>query len=317
MAIIPEPIVRNESNFATLSPAGPVSSEEVERGISVLDQLGYSVIKMPHALDRIGYLAGSDKDRAADINDAFANPEIDAIICTRGGYGSMRLLDLLDYDLIRENPKPFIGFSDITVLQNVIYRRCDLVTFSGPQLARGQLVAFKSKKYSPDDEFSTQCWIDILEGNLWLKNLPLPEDRKSLTTVRPGRAEAPIMGGNLAVLSALAGSKHFPDFSDSIMVLEEIDEPPYRLDRMLTQLHIAGAFEGVKGIILGRFYQMVKGEIIEHEDIVSDIISSFIPDNIPIVKNAPYGHLGPCWTLPIGATIALDADNGLIELKGI
>jgi muramoyltetrapeptide carboxypeptidase len=316
VAIIPEPIVRDESNFATLSPAGPVSSEEVDRGISVLNELGYSAIKMPHALDRIDYLAGSDEDRATDINDAFADPEIDAIICTRGGYGSMRLLDLLDYDLISENPKPFIGFSDITVIQNVLYEKCGLVTFSGPQLSRGGLTTLDSADSKPSRIFSTQFWLDMLEGNLWLKSLPLPDDHQGLISVRSGRVEAPLMGGNLAVLAAIAGSKHFPDFSGSIMILEEIDEPPYRLDRMLTQLFISGAFEGVKGIVLGRFYQKVQGEIVEHEDVVSEIISSFIPD-VPIMKNAPYGHIGPCWTLPIGATIVLDSEKNSIELKGI
>lgn len=304
--MIPEPLPKG-STLATLSPAGPVGEEEVRRGAAVLSEEGYKVLRMPHALRRGQYLAGTDEQRVSDIMDAFRDDKYAGIICTRGGYGTLRLLDKLDYKLITSHPKPFVGFSDITALQTALYQRTGLVTFSGPQLARGFGYEAKEGSTSGLDDFSHACWFEMLEGRAWDKTLPLP-DGWSLTTVREGTALGPLLGGNLAVLSGLCGTPWSPRFEGAIALLEEIDEPPYRVDRMLTQLHLAGAFDGVKGVILGSFAQHVKGERLDWASLAGELLSEKL-DDVPILRGAPYGHVGPCWTLPLGAEAQLDTVN--------
>lgn len=308
----PEPLTKG-ATLATLSPAGPVGDEEVRRGAAVLGREGYKVLRMPHALRRGQYLAGTDEQRASDIMDAFCDTTYDGIICTRGGYGTLRLLDKLDYDTLSRHPKPFIGFSDITALQTALYQRAGLITFTGPQLARGFGYEAKEGSLSGLDSFSHTCWFEMLEGHAWDKPLPLPEGW-SLTTVCEGEAHGPLLGGNLAVLTGLCGTPWAPRFSGAIALLEEIDEPPYRVDRMLTQLHLSGAFEGMKGIVLGSFAQHVKGDRLDWATLAGELLSEKLND-VPIVRGAPYGHVGPCWTLPLGAEADLDTNAGTLLVK--
>jgi len=304
VALTPSPI-KTGSILSAISPAGPVGSSEVERGIDALRELGLSVRVGEHALDDTGYLAGNDNDRSEDLHNAFLDPETDGVICTRGGYGTMRLLPLIDWELIAGSLKPFIGFSDITALQLAMWQKLQWVTFSGPQLARG----FGGLA----DDFSREQWKMMVHGESWGRPLPLLGGG-SLKRVSPGTAEGTLLGGNLAILSALCGTEYAPQFTDSIVILEEIDEPPYRIDRMLTQLLLAGAFDGVRGILLGGFWQHVKGERLDHTKVIANILKSALPD-IPIISDAPYGHVGSCWTLPIGGWATLNAENGTLTME--
>jgi muramoyltetrapeptide carboxypeptidase len=299
--ITPQPIPSG-GILTAVSPAGPVSREEVESGIAALRELGYTVHASAHALDSGEYLAGFDSIRADDLMAAFRDDDSDGIICTRGGYGTMRLLPLLDWKLFPNHPKSFTGFSDVSALQLTLWKRSGLVTFSGPQLARG---------FSRNlDAFSTQQWLRMVQGNAWGVPLLMPEG-ESLTPVVGGKESGPLLGGNLAVLAALCGTEWAPGFLGAIVVLEEIDEPPYRIDRMLTQLLMTGAFDGVKAILLGRFDQHVKGEKYDRTSTVVSVLREALP-SVPLVCGAPYGHTGPTWTLPVGAWATLDIDAGTL-----
>ncbi|MFH0884014.1 MAG: LD-carboxypeptidase [bacterium] len=288
--------------LTAVSPAGPVNRKEVESGIAALRGLGYTVHTSAHALDSGEYLAGSDSDRADDLMAAFGDDKSDGIICTRGGYGTMRLLPLLDWKLFSDHPKSFTGFSDVSALQLALWKRSGLVTFSGPQLAKG----FGRNL----DAFSTQQWLRMVQGEAWGKPLPMP-DGETLAPVVGGKESGPLLGGNLAVLAALCGTEWASGFSGAVVVLEEIDEPPYRIDRMLTQLLMTGSFDGVKAILLGRFDQHVKGEKLDRTSTAESVLREALP-GVTLASGAPYGHVGPTWTLPIGAWATLDSDAGTL-----
>ncbi len=293
-------------SIAAVSPAGPVDPQEVLQGINALHAEGFKIIRFPNALKHGQYLAGSDLHRVSDLHNAFEDTSISAILCTRGGYGSMRLLPLIDYSLIRANPKPFIGFSDISALQYGLWKEAELVTFSGPQLAKGW---GGNLSY-----YSQKMWLDMLSGNLIGKPLPLPKGKQKLEIKQTGKTEGHLLGGNLAVLSALCGTPHSPEFKDAVVILEEIDEPPYRLDRMITQLEQSGAFKGVKGFVVGGFVQHQNDDVLDWAQLAVSLLSAIAPD-VPFVYGAPYSHVGDCWTIPLGGLVELDATEGTLTVK--
>lgn len=305
MAVTPDPL-REGSHLAAVSPAGPVGKGEVERGVQTLSTLGFRVTPLPNALAEREYLAGKDTDRAADLTDAFCDEQFDGVICTRGGYGSMRLLPLLDFDLLAKHPKPFIGFSDITALQTALWQRLGWVTFSGPQLARG----FGGEKL---DGWSKEQFRKTLTGEAWGQPLDLP-DGVQLRPTQEGTAEGVLLGGNLAILASLCGTHYQPRFDGAVVILEETDEPPYRIDRMLTQLLQAGAFRGVRGILLGDFTQRIKGEPQDRSGTAETLLAEALP-GVPILANAPYGHIGTLWTLPLGAHATLDTSRRTLTVE--
>lgn len=304
MEVTPKPIAPG-GTLAAVSPAGPIGRDELDSGIAAMEKFGFTIDVSPHALDSGEYLAGSDADRAADLIEAFANDRFDGILCTRGGYGTMRILPHLDWERIAQHPKPFIGFSDVSALQQALWKKNGLVTFSGPQLARGFGGGL--------DAFSSTRWLEMLQGKAWGTPLPMPEG-DSLTPVVSGVESGPLFGGNLAVLAALCGTDWAPRFLGGIVILEEIDEPPYRIDRMLTQLLMSGAFEGVKAILLGRFDQHVQGEKLDRTTTAVSVLREALPA-IPLATGAPYGHVGPTWTLPIGAWATLNVDGGNLTVE--
>ncbi len=260
---------------------------------------GFVLEPMPHVLEGSAYLAGSDEDRARDLMNAFTDDRFDAIACSRGGYGTMRILKYLDFERISASPKILLGFSDISALQWALWQRVGLVTFSGPQVARGWGGELP--------EFSKKCWLEMLTGQAWSKPLPVPEGEE-LIPVQHGVAEGRLVGGNLAMMASLCGTTDTPLFRDAVVVLEEIDEPLYRIDRMLTQLRLSGAFDGVRGILLGRFVQHVKGQPQDQHEAVVKLIAEFAGD-IPMLAGAPYGHVGPMWTLPLGSWVRMDVQK--------
>ncbi len=305
MALIPKPLTTG-SRIAVISPAGPIHEQDLQAGMDRLRTQGFEPEPLPHALDRTSYLAGSDRDRAADLMSAFTDPRYDAIACSRGGYGTMRILEYLDYKAISASPKPLIGFSDISALQWTLWKRCGLLTFSGPQVARGW-----GGNLHP---FSQRCWLDMLTGRQWNTPLPLPEG-EVLVAIQHGEAEGRLVGGNLALMAGLAGTPDAPSFADSIVLLEEIDEPLYRIDRMMTQLRLAGVFNGVRGVLLGRFVQHVQGEAHDQVEQVADLIREAVSGDVPVLAGVPYGHVGPMWTVPLGAWCRMDADGKTVVVE--
>jgi len=267
---------------------------------------GYNIVLGKYVYDSVGYLAGSDEDRIHDFHNMFKNPDIKAIISSRGGYGTPRLLDTIDYDLIANNPKIFVGYSDITALQLAIWKHTNLVTFSGPMAAvemGSGIDSFSEKNFWPlicDDKFD----------NFYSE---IPDNRWNI--MHPGKAVGTLLGGCLSLVSSLIGTKHQPDFAGSILILEDVGEQPYRIDRYLSQLKSAGIFDRVNGIILGQFIDCREKEgepTFTLDEIFSDYFNSL---SIPIIKNFLYGHVPKKFTIPIGVDVELDTTHLSLRLR--
>jgi muramoyltetrapeptide carboxypeptidase len=276
-----------------------------------LEALGLKVRVGDHVMSRHGSLGGDDRDRASDINRFFADPDVRAVLPTRGGWGSSRLLPLLDYDAIRRNPKVVLGFSDITALLNGIHARTGLVTFHGPN-GGGRWDA-----YSLD-------WVKRVLFNADAAVFSNPtgtNDRNVLTqtenrtaVITPGRARGRLLGGNLTVLTAILGSPYVPDFDGAILFVEDLEEQLYRVDRMMTQLQIAGILGRIRGFVFGTCTNCLPGSgyaSFTLEEILNDHVK---PLGIPAWQGAMIGHDMPQWTLPVGLEVEIDASAGTIAM---
>jgi muramoyltetrapeptide carboxypeptidase len=223
----------------------------------------------------------------------FADNDVDAIICARGGFGALKLLDGLDYDLILTNPKVLVGFSDITALHQAIFQRTGLVTFHGPMVTT----------LDHADEATLGAWLAAAaEGQ------PVRLGAEKPYTVVSGVARGTVSGGNLATLCHLIGTPFHPVFNEAILVIEETNEPLYRIDRMLTQMKLAGCFQGLAAVALGNFSGC--GPL---QDILKLVEACFREKGIPIAAGFPWGHTGPNLTIPLGLTARLDADAGQLQ----
>jgi len=295
-----------------ISPAGATfRPEDLDIVIDAVRGLGLVPKPMPHVLDQYGYLAGRDRDRAADVNQCFADPTIAALLPIRGDWGSARILPYLDYDLIRQNPKIVVGFSDLTALLLAITAKTGLVTFHGPN-------GFTSWK--PDQ---TAAFRQVLfEGKpMTFENQLAPEDRDRLmqtrlrvNTITSGRSQGKLYGGNLSVLAGIVGSPYVPNLEGAILFLEDIGESIYRVDRMLTQLKLAGLLERLNGFVFGQCTNCGPSGgygALTLEEVLQDHIA---PLGIPAWSNAAIGHLEPIQTLPLGLKVEIDADAGKIMM---
>ncbi len=277
------------ARVALIAPAGPLQkSEELPRAQESTRTLGWEPIVGAHATERVGYLAGNDRDRLNDINLALRDPNIDAIWCLRGGYGLMRILAGIDYDALSRTPKAIIGYSDITALHAAVQRKCRLVTYHGPH-AREKLTDFSRDSFQRAVVAQTDsCGV-------------APDARE----INAGFAEGRLVGGNLAVLSSLCGSPFAPDLSDGILILEDINEPVYRIDRMFQQLKLAGALNGCKGIVFGECTgckeDAAPGR--SFDEVLAEIAHAL---GVPCLAGIPIGHTVEQWTIPLGAMAKLD-----------
>ena len=276
-----------------------------------LEALGFAVKIGGHLLDRHGYLAGQDADRGRDINQCFADESVRAVLPIRGGWGSSRVLPYIDFDVIRRNPKVLLGYSDITALLLAAHAKTGLVTFHGPNgLGRW-------------DEYSVEHFRRVLmQGEaLTFENPRKTSDRNVLTptehriqTITPGRARGRFLGGNLTVLTAIVGSEYLPAWDDAILFLEDVDEGFYRVDRMLTQMKLAGILARIRGFVFGTCAECPAGEGfggLTLEEIFNDHIK---PLGIPAWTGAMIGHQTPQWTVPVGAEVEIDAERGTIRM---
>lgn len=279
-----------------IAPAGP-SRCNIKKVYNAIRRYGYKVkIGASCYLSYNGYLAGPDEIRAKELENMFLDKDIDAIMCLRGGYGTTRILDLIDYDIIMNNPKIFIGFSDITALHIVFNQKCNLVTYHG-------LMA----QNSPDwDEFSYVSLINALnfEKELEIRN---PEE-KNIYTIKKGYAQGKIVGGNLSLIIASLGTKYEIDTKDKILFIEEIGEYTYRIDRMLTHLYHAGKFDDCNGIIFGDFRDCRKSN--EEDSPIYNLLREIAHKcNKPAIYNLKSGHCFPMVTLPLGLECIIDASS--------
>jgi len=294
-----------------IAPGSYISEDELKDSIENLEKLGYKVAYNERILTKTGYLAGTDKSRAEELNSMFADKKVNGIICARGGYGCSRILPLLDYELIKINPKIIIGYSDITALLNSIYSETGLVTFHGPV------------GISTFNEFSVTYFNEVLvypENNLVLISVKGDDqkDTNGLTTIVSGKAVGELVGGNLSVLNSLIGTKYDFNGEGKIIFLEEIGEEPYRIDRMLTQLIQCGKFEKAAGIAMGVFKDCEPKEkdpsfstSFSLMEVLFDRLSSF---NIPVIYGLSFGHIKNKFTLPVGIKAELDTVSQTITL---
>lgn len=298
----------NKGDLIAIAAPGspPGSHEKLHKGIRYLEQLGYRVVLGKHVENTYGYLAGSDKDRAKDLNSFFSNPEVKAIFMARGGYGSHRILPLLDYSAIKRNPKILVGYSDITALQLAIFSKTGLVTFSGPMVA----TEFGDVFGGAAEEQFWQC-LTYTKPLGVIKN----PNRQKLKKLNSGVIVGQLLGGNLSIIIALLGTPYCPTFARSILVLEEIEEPPYKIDRMLNHLKLAGVFSKGNGVMMGDFTDCQpmnqKKPSLTLSQIFQDVIVS---SGIPIVSGLHFGHVKNSVTLPLGIKARLSASRAMLEL---
>ena len=285
--------------------------EDVQIAIESLEVLGFKVKKGDHIFDRYGYLAGSDEDRAADINKMFADKNVNGIMAMHGGWGCARILPLLDYRTIQRNPKVFIGYSDITALLLGINAKTGLVTFHGP-VGSSSWNSFSVENFRNMliEGKAVQMTNPVKKGD----NLVQVDDR--IYTINGGKATGKLIGGNLTVLSHILGSPYVPDFKDNILFLEDVGEDLYRVDRMITQLKIAGILNQLSGFVFGKCTDCPPSKggygSLTMEDIFEDHIK---PLKIPSFSGAMIGHIKDKFTIPVGLEATIDAGVGSITLS--
>ncbi len=293
-----------------VNPAGAMFNPDgAEIAREAMAALGLRSVFGDHLFDRYGYLAGRDEDRAADINSLFANPEVSAVLALRGGWGCNRLLPLLDYDVIRKNPKILMGMSDITGLLVGVHAKTGLVNFYGPTGG------------SSWNEFTTDNARRVLfDGEaITMRNKVGTADRlvqvdNRVLTITGGTARGPLLGGNLTVLTAMMGSSYLPDFDGSILFVEDLNEEIYRVDRMLTQLGLAGVLGKVAGFVFGDCKNCDPGSgygSLTLQEVLTDHIG---PLGVPAWYGSMIGHIADKFTVPLGVEAEIDADAGTIKL---
>lgn len=290
------------ARVALLAPAGPLRGrEDIERAEVNARALEWEPVLVGASLARLGYLAGGDDERLAALRDALADPRVDAIWCLRGGYGAMRLLDRLDYAAWRNRPVPVIGFSDITALHHALAARAGVLGLHGP-CARGELGASAQRSLRSAAGRRDSCGI-------------APAAR----VVRGGVARGPLVGGNLAVMCALVGTSFLHVPRGAILVLEDVNEPVYRIDRMLRQLQLSGVLARCAGLTFGAFTERGAGERDDDDAAAtvengSDALQRVIDEsaaavNGPVLAGVPVGHIAEQWTWPFGGMAELNADE--------
>lgn len=277
------------------APASPFDRESFDRGLEVLHGMGFETL-IPKGLSVAqGYLAGTDQHRAALLQRLFEDARVDAIVCARGGYGSLRILPLLDYDRIAAHPKIFLGFSDVTALLSAITGRCAFAAFHGPVV---------TSLADASESTRTGLLAAITGGE------PLVLSPSTAVTIRAGRAAGIVCGGNLTTLCHLVGTPFQPSLRNRILFLEDRGEAPYRIDRMLTQLKQAGCLEGIRGLILGCFTGCGSDQEI------FEVVGDRFPDaSVPILAGLPAGHAEPNLTLPLGINALLDAGRQTLSFE--
>jgi len=280
---------------------------DLEKCISTLQEQGFKLVVGESCASRQGYLSGSDEVRAGDINRMFGDSKIDAVFCLKGGYGTPRILDLLDYETIKKNPKIFIGYSDITAIHIALNQKCDLITFHGPMVASDMLGDF--------DEFSKKSYLKAITAKEPLGKMdnPLGFEIKSMV---PGKAKGIMVGGNLSLVAATIGTDYEIDTRGKILFLEDIEEFTYSVDRMLTQLRLSGKLKDCVGIVLGEFtnclpqYQGFDHSLMQ---VFNEII---VQAKKPTIYNFRAGHCTPKITIPLGVETFLDADCCMLTITG-
>jgi len=307
MLIKPERL-RSGDTIAIVAPASaPPDPTTIDRSVVAIEALGFAPRLSPNVRKRRGFLAGTDRERAADLVKMFTARDVRAILCLRGGYGTSRLIPLLDFAVLRRNPKILIGYSDITSLHCALLTRANLMSFHGPMLNSD----FVRKDFP---EFTLQSFLRTLTEPSPAGSIRQGYHDKTVSVLRRGRASGRLLGGNLSLLCATIGIPFQPSFRNRLLFLEDLDEPPYRFDRMLTHLLNAGLLQQVAGIAIGINRDCVDPHATtakEYRQTVEDVLAErLLPLKVPVVIGLPFGHVPLNATLPIGARATLDGIQG-------
>jgi muramoyltetrapeptide carboxypeptidase len=310
--MIPKKLEKN-SKIGLIAPGSFIKKEQLAKAVKTVEELGFSAYYTDNILKKYGYFAGDDQTRADELMKMFSDPTVDAILCVRGGYGCTRLLPLIDYDIIKKNPKALIGFSDVTALQYAIYKKTGLITFHG------------TVGISTFNDYTTKCFKNTLM--ISQENYTIEYERDENTnsksehdiySIIEGEAEGILIGGNLSLMVSLIGTEYDVDYTDKLVFIEEIDEYPYKIDRMLTQLIHATNINKAAGIVMGVFdkcepdgIDVKKEDSLSLKEIISDRFGSF---QIPVLYGFSFGHVENKCIFPVGINAKLNTKNQTVEL---
>jgi muramoyltetrapeptide carboxypeptidase len=307
MTVIKPARLHKGSTIGLVAPAStPSSNEKIEKGAAYLERLGYHVKLGNHIRKTHGYLAGTDEERAADFNTMVRDKDVKAIFAIRGGYGTPRILRMIDYRLLKQNPKIIAGYRDITALQLAIFRKTGLVTFSGPMTG--------SDMWKDFDPYTEEHFWRLLTSKKKVGVLKNPID-EPLKILKTGLARGRLLGGNLSLIACLMGTPFLPNLRGSILFLEDVEEAPYRVDRMLAQLFNADILPTVAGLVYGRFTNCNPADPSEPHFTIDHVLEEYA-DTIkrPVAANFQYGHISRKLTVPIGLQAAFDTKKHRIEV---
>jgi muramoyltetrapeptide carboxypeptidase len=310
---IKPPRLKKGDTLGIIAPGSFIDESELEESVENLEDLGFKTYYTGNILERYGYLAGTDKQRVEDINHMFGNEQVAGIVCARGGWGCNRILPDIDYELIKNNPKVLVGYSDITSLLFGIYSRTGLVTFHGPvgiSTFNDFSVGYLEKMIMDDT-----TGLELLPAE---ENLEKENDAYKIYTLSKGKAEGELIGGNLSIAASLVGTPYDVDYSNKLLYLEDIGEEPYRIDRMLTELILAGKLDKVNGIILGVFVDCEvkknKPSFSESLTLKEVFIDRLAGLGVPVIYGMPFGHISSKFTLPFGSRAELDTEKQKIKM---
>ncbi len=298
--------LREGDTIGLIAPAGAISEVGVEKAILNIEALGFKLKEGKHLRGRYGYLAGKDEERLSDLHSMYIDPGVDGIWCVRGGYGCTRLLDQLDYSMIRKNAKALIGYSDITALLNAIYMHTGIIGFHGPVASSTSNVynhlSFKGLIMNVSAQFEIEPYVKS------------DQEYQAFQVIKEGRGEGRLVGGNLSLLSSMAGTRHEVDFKDKLVLIEDIGEDPYRIDRMLTQLISGSNLRKARGILLGQFKGCEADDLEKSLSLIECLEDRIKPLQIPSALGYNFGHVDHNFTFPIGARASFNTNSPQLRI---
>ncbi len=287
---------KSDPTVGIVTPASAVEESLLHAALPAMERKGWHVRLGKNVYKRNRFCAGSDEERADDLHEFFKDENIDMIIAARGGYGTARLLPIIDFGLIAAHPKPFVGLSDTTAFQNALLKKCNIVTFSGFVPA----CDIRDERFMPVTEASLD---DVLSGK---------EQRFSGVTLYSGTAEGMLAGGCLTLMETLIGTPFFPDLNGAVLLLEDVGEDPYRIDRMMTHLFLAGAFNRLAGIVFGEFFRCSPKD--KNDGTVDDVLEEWADKlKIPALKNIIYGHQPNHCVVPLGGVAKIENSTLIVS----
>jgi len=299
--------LKKGDTIGVVTPASPIDRSRLRRGVETLETWGYKVKIHPFVYNRRGYLAGDDYSRAQALNEIFADPEVKAVFCGRGGYGSARILPYIDYHSIKSHPKVLLGYSDITCLHLAIYKKTRLVTFLGP------MVQTELSKRMPI--YNRDSLLNALSDKKSKAPLRNPKGMRSWQILRSGVAEGILLGGNLTLIAMLAGTPYMPELRGKILFIEDTDEEPSSIDGMLFQLKLAGLLDKISGLVIGQFTNCKPTKSGRPSLSITQILRDVLAGtDYPVIYNFACGHGRYICTLPLGIRARIDTEKRIFTL---